>query len=113
MQMTVTIATDGAIKVAAVTGELDASTAPAVQQQLQPLALPGARVVLDMAAVPYMSSAGLRLLLSIYRQITAAGGTIALASVADEIQDTMAVTGFLKFFTVHENVTAAVASLAA
>ena len=31
--MTVTIATDGAIKVAAGPGELDASTAPAVQRQ--------------------------------------------------------------------------------
>ncbi len=111
--MSVTIGTEGAIKVAAVTGELDASTAPGVQQQLQPLALPGAKVVLNMAEVPYMSSAGLRLLLSIYRQITAAGGSIALASVADEIKDTMAVTGFLKFFVVHDTVAGAVQALAA
>ena len=111
--MTVTIATDGAVRIASVSGELDASTAPAVQQQLLPLASPGARVVLDMTEVPYMSSAGLRLLLSIYRQITAAGGSIALAGVVDEIKDTMAVTGFLKFFVVHDTVADAVESLAA
>ena len=60
-----------------------------------------------------MSSAGLRLLLSIYRQITGAGGKIALAAVVDEIKDTMSVTGFLKFFVVHDTVAEAVASLAA
>lgn len=111
--MTVTIANEGAVRVAALSGELDASTAPGVQQQLLPLAVPGAKVVLDMADVPYMSSAGLRLLLSIYRQVTATGGKIALARVVDEIKDTMAVTGFLKFFVVHDTVEAAIESLAA
>jgi anti-sigma B factor antagonist len=55
----------------------------------------------------------LRLLLSIYRQITGAGGKIALAAVVDEIKDTMSVTGFLKFFVVHDTVAEAVASLSA
>jgi anti-sigma B factor antagonist len=110
--MAVTLATEGAVTVAALTGELDASTAPAIQQRLLPLALPGAKVVLDLTAVPYMSSAGLRLLLSFYRQITATGGAIALAGVADEIKDTMGVTGFLKFFALHDTPEAAVASLA-
>lgn len=111
--MTVKIATEGAVKVASLSGELDASTAPAAQQQLLPLAQPGAKVVLDLTDVPYMSSAGLRLLLSIYRQITTTGGAIALAGVVDEIKDTMAVTGFLKFFVVHDTVAAAVESLSA
>jgi anti-sigma B factor antagonist len=109
--MTVTTVTDGAVTIASLTGEIDASTAPAIQQQLNPLVVPNARVVLDLAAVPYMSSAGLRLLLSIYRQITGVGGKIALAAVVDEIKDTMSVTGFLKFFVVHDTVTEAVASL--
>ena len=111
--MTVTTATDGAVTVASLTGEIDASTAPAIQQQLNPLVTPGAKVVLDLADVPYVSSAGLRLLLSIYRQITGAGGKIALATVVEEIKDTMSVTGFLKFFVVHDTVAEAVASLSA
>jgi anti-sigma B factor antagonist len=111
--MTVMTAHDGAVTVASLTGEIDASTAPAIQQHLNPLVVPGANVVLDLADVPYMSSAGLRLLLSIYRQITGAGGKIALAAVVDEIKDTMSVTGFLKFFVVHDTVAEAVASLSA
>ncbi len=111
--MTVTTATDGAVTVASLTGEIDASTTPAIQRDLNPLVVPGANVVLDLADVPYMSSAGLRLLLSIYRQITGAGGKIALAAVVDEIKDTMSVTGFLKFFVVHDTVAEAVASLSA
>ncbi len=111
--MTVTMATNGAVTVASLTGEIDASTAPAIQQQLNPLVMPGAKVVLDLADVPYMSSAGLRLLLSIYRQIAGAGGKIALAAVVEDIRDTMSVTGFLKFFVVFDTVAEAVASLAA
>ena len=57
-----------------------------------------------MTDVPYMSSAGLRLLLSIYRQITSERGAIALGGRRRRDQDTMAVTGFLKFFVVHDTV---------
>ena len=78
-----------------------------------PLVTPGAKVVLDLAAVPYMSSAGLRLLLSIYRQITAQAARSPWPAVVDEIKDTMSVTGFLKFFVVHDTVAEAVASIAA
>jgi anti-sigma B factor antagonist len=110
--MTVTTVPDGAVTIASLAGEIDASTAPAIQQQLNLLVAPGAQVVLNLSAVPYMSSAGLRLLLSIYRQITGAGGKIALAAVVDEIKDTMSVTGFLKFFVVYDTVAEAVAALA-
>jgi anti-sigma B factor antagonist len=111
--MTVTITKNDAVTVAELSGELDATSAPAAQQQVLSLAQPGAKVVLDMTNVPYMSSAGLRMLLSTYRQMGASGGKIALAGVVDEIKDTMAVTGFLKFFVVHDSVAAAAAALAA
>lgn len=101
------------VTVVALAGELDASTAPAASSALAPLAQSASRVVLDLSAVPYMSSAGLRMLLSAYRQLSARGGSIALAGVVDEIRDTMAVTGFLKFFVVHTTVDEAVAALAA
>jgi anti-sigma B factor antagonist len=69
-----------------------------------PLVQPGSRILLDMSGVPYMSSAGLRMLLSTYRQVANQNGRIALIGLAEELKDTMEVTGFLKFFTSCETV---------
>jgi len=46
-----------------------------------------------------MSSAGLRMLLKLYRSVTGDSGQLVLAGISEEIQDTMEVTGFLQFFT--------------
>ena len=43
-------------------------------QESSQLVEPGARFILDMAKVAYMSSAGLRMLLSVYRQVTGKKG---------------------------------------
>ena len=80
-------------------GNVDTNTAPLVQEKILPLAQPGAKLILDMTKVPYMSSAGLRVMLSLYRQVTAKKGQLILVGLAEEIKDTMEITGFLEFFT--------------
>jgi anti-sigma B factor antagonist len=102
--------TDG-VTVVVLDGELDTNSAPVAQQQILPLARDGVRMVLDMAKVPYMSSAGIRMLLSTYRQVTNNGGRIVLVGVADEVKDTMSVTGFLKFFQVYDTLDAGRAAI--
>jgi anti-sigma B factor antagonist len=87
-----------------IVGDVDGSTAPQAQNQIMPLVQPGSRILLDMSGVPYMSSAGLRMLLSTYRQVANQNGRIALIGLAEELKDTMEVTGFLKFFTSCETV---------
>ncbi len=85
-------------------GDVDANTASLVQEQVLPLAQPGSKILLDMTKVPYMSSAGLRMLLSLYRQVTSQNGQIVLVGLSEEIRDTMHITGFLDFFTSCETV---------
>jgi anti-sigma B factor antagonist len=101
---------DGAT-VVTVHGEIDANTAPEAQERILPLASPGCRLVLDLTDVPYMSSAGLRILLATYRQISAGGGKVVLVGVAEEIKDTMSVTGFIKFFTLCDTLNEGVIAL--
>ncbi len=100
--MDIAIRTVDDVTVVEMAGELDAATAPVAQQQLLPLATAGCRIVLDMTNVPYMSSAGLRMLLSAYRQLSSNDGRIVLVGVTEEIQDTMSVTGFINFFTIRQ-----------
>jgi anti-sigma B factor antagonist len=86
------------VKVVELAGDIDSSTAPRVQQQILPLAEPGSKIILDLTKVFYMSSAGLRLLLSLYRQTSAKNGKLLLVGLSEDLQDTMSVTGFLNFF---------------
>jgi anti-sigma B factor antagonist len=94
-----------------ITGDIDGKTAPEVQQQISSHLEPGGKVLLDMSRVDYMSSAGLRMLLSTYRQISGSNGRIVLVGLSEEIEDTMSATGFLSFFTTQETVDAGLAAL--
>jgi anti-sigma B factor antagonist len=58
-----------------------------------------------------MSSAGLRVLLAVYRQMTAQNGQVVLVGLVEEIKDTMSVTGFLDFFTTADSLEEAFAVL--
>lgn len=87
------------VVVVELSGELDGTTAPEAQAQILPLADDGdAKIVLDMSNVGYMSSAGLRMMLVLYRTIVGQGGTVILVGLADDLRDTMALTGFLDYF---------------
>lgn len=99
------------ITVVEMTGDIDASTAPEVQEKVLGSAEEKSKILMDMTNVPYMSSAGLRMLLSVYRQVTGKEGKLVIVGLSEEIQETMDVTGFLDFFTVCATVEAGVAAL--
>src|SRR5262245_14830014 len=95
--------TQAAVTVVEMTGELDSNTSRSVRDELTELAGTSKRLLLDMSGVTYMSSAGLRLMLLIYRQADATGCRIALTGVSPEIRAVMSATGFLQFFAMSES----------
>ena len=109
--MEINVNTIDQVTVVEIVGDIDGKTAPQVQEQILPLIQPDGKILLDMSQVDYMSSAGLRLLLGTHRQATSNKAIVMLAGVNEEIQDTMSATGFLRFFTIHDTVTAALAEL--
>lgn len=110
--MEIKIRQDGEVAVAVVSGEIDSKTAGAAQAELLPLIEKSGKTVLDLKQVTFMSSAGLRMLLLLYRQATARDGRVALVGLSDEVRDTMSMTGFLKFFLVADTVEAGKSALA-
>jgi anti-sigma B factor antagonist len=109
--MTINVKTENDITVVEISGELNAGTVPDAQGAVLPLAGPGCKIVLDLAAVPFMSSAGLRLMLVLFRTVKSKGGKILLAGLADEIKSTMSLTGFLDFFDCRPTRAEAVSAL--
>jgi anti-sigma B factor antagonist len=102
--MKVNVQDIGDTKIFAISGELDGKTSPEAQEQILPQAEGAEALVIDMSEVGYMSSAGLRMLLLIYRHIGASGGSVALVGLTEEIEDTMELTGFLKYFKTYDSV---------
>jgi anti-sigma B factor antagonist len=92
-------------------GDIDGSTAPIAQAKITEQIMPETGLILDMTNVAYMSSAGLRMLLSAHRTATAKQASIVLVGLSENLQDTMAATGFLDFFSTYTGLPAALASL--
>ncbi|GII66726.1 anti-sigma factor antagonist [Sphaerisporangium siamense] len=92
------------VTIIALEGSLDSRTAPQVQQEIEALFPDHGLVLLDLSGTSYMSSAGLRVLLLVYRRAQAGTARLALTGVPDEVREIMAATGFLDFFTVAGSV---------
>jgi anti-sigma B factor antagonist len=90
------------VSVVKLMGEIDATASAVIQKQVLPVSLPGCKIILDLSKVAYMSSAGLRMLLSLYRQISGNQGKMMLVGLSDDLKDIMSMTGFLGYFTMQD-----------
>lgn len=102
----------GDVLVVSLDGELDSRTAARVQGELAELMPQADKIVLNLAQTRYMSSAGLRVMLLVYRQAKAAGVRLVLVDLPVDVREVMSATGFLDFFTVSDTVPAGVQVLA-
>ena len=75
-----------------VSGRIDTVTAPQFEAGLK--FGDATQVVIDLANVSYMSSAGLRLLLSSHKAMLAKGGELKIANVQDAVREVLDITGF-------------------
>ena len=87
-----------------VTGEIDSKTVTTLRNFINEQLVENTAVALDLKNVPFMSSAGFRALLTLQRKTSEMKVDLALIGVADEIQDTMKVTGFLQYFTIYDSI---------
>ena len=85
--------TENNIVTVRITGRVDTTTAPALEQELKACSAECSELVLDFAEVEYISSAGLRVLLSTHKTMSKKG-SMALRNVSDDIMEIFDVTGF-------------------
>jgi anti-sigma B factor antagonist len=83
-----------------VTGRVDSSSAPQFSKTLEALNGKGVyKLVIDMGALEYMSSAGFRALLSAQRNCKRYNrGEVILASVPPRIREALELAGFTELF---------------
>jgi anti-sigma B factor antagonist len=111
--MDVTSTQQGSILVIAVSGSMDALTAPALSEYVtQHIATGQVNLVVDMAELEYTSSAGLRALLSGVKEARQHAGDLRLASVRPNVRKVLEMSGFTSIMKVFPNVAEAVQSYA-
>lgn len=109
--MEINVKTVEGIIVIEINGNIDEKTAPQVQEQVSPLVQPDCKIILNMTNVYYMSRAGLRLIMTTYRQVSNNNGQFLLVGLSTPIKMTMSTTGFLRFLTVYDTVETGLAAL--
>lgn len=91
-----------------VQGRIDTSTADAFQTLIQPtLDRVSDDLVFEFSGLEYISSAGLRVMLRIARQLAANQGRAVLCGMNAETKDIFDVSGFTQLFNIAESVESA------
>ncbi len=101
----------GAVRVLAVSGRLDIATSDIFRDALLALVADGAgrKLVLDLSAVNYISSAGLRVLMIASKQARAAGVAIAIAGLQPLVAEIFQISRFDTLFPCHPTLESALA----
>lgn len=83
-------------------GRLDSATSGTLEQIIQPLFDGGASValVMDLAQLAYISSAGLRVVLMAAKRAKQSGGRLLLCGLSPAVRELFEISGFLKILDV-------------
>jgi anti-sigma B factor antagonist len=96
----------GRCLVAKVSGEMDYVTEPVFRPQFKELIARGGRfIVLDLSGVSFCDSAGLNVLLGVWRQADASGAVVVLACVPEPLRRILEMTGANQLLRVYDTVT--------
>lgn len=91
--MTINKTIEGSVVTLAIAGWLDTSTAPELASALLDLGDSCEKLVIDLAELEYISSAGLRQLVSAHKQMK---GNLTITNVPVEVMQVLRMAGFDK-----------------
>lgn len=100
------------VTVIAITGRLDAVTAPEYEKRIRELVDAGdIRFVVDFERLDYISSAGLRGLLVTAKLLKPKAGQVRFANVKGVVKEVFDISGFNSIFQMDNSVGAAISAL--
>ena len=103
--MEIVITEESAAAVFSIAGRMDALSAPDVEAKLnQWLEQNKARLIMDLEGLDYISSAGLRILLSAAKKLKARGGVLLLARLQTGVKQVFEISGFAAIIPIYETV---------
>ncbi len=99
------------VSVMGVSGRVDSATAPDLENALKKLVeTEKTQIVLDLKNVEYMSSAGLRAMVSTLKAVKRVNGDLRLASPSPRVEEVLRLAGLTSIFSIFASRDEAVAS---
>ena len=98
--MTINKNLEGSTLTVAPEGRLDTTTAPELEKELKSALNGVTELVFDFSKLDYISSAGLRVLLSAQKQMSKQGG-MKVTKVNEMVMEVFEVTGFTDILTIE------------
>jgi anti-sigma B factor antagonist len=107
---------NGNVQVVAVRGELDLSTAPALEKPLEDaVSKGGASLLIDLSSCEFIDSTGIALIVRVWKRLEGGGGggrrRIAICCANEQVLRVLEVTGLELTIPVHPTREAALAAL--
>ena len=101
--MKVVVQEENGVVVVAPAGRLDATTSQEFEARLSQCIEGGSRkIVLDFADLEYISSAGLRSILTAAKKLKALQGVLSVCSVSGLVREVLSVSGFDGFLAIYD-----------
>ncbi len=94
-----------------VSGRVDSNTSPQLDTALQMYAEEGHNIVLNVHEVDYMSSAGIRSLVSAYRTTKKHGRELVLVHPSARVTEVLQLAGLTSIFAMYDNEAGAISIL--
>lgn len=83
-------------------GRLDATTAPRLEDEINALLdQERIKIMIDFTRIDYLSSAGMRLLLSMTKRLKAKKGKLSIFALHDEVSEIIHMAGFEKVLAIY------------
>ena len=94
--MTINVERDFELVTLGITGRLDTTTAPNLELFVNELSKDVKELIFDMSGTEYISSAGIRVLLSAYKKMNFNQGTMRIEKANDKVCEVFVMTGLMQ-----------------
>ena len=91
--MTINVERDFELVTLGITGRLDTTTAPNLETVVKELSSDTKELVFNMSGLEYISSAGIRVLLSAYKKMTSNDGIMRIEKTNEAVREVFEMTG--------------------
>lgn len=99
--MDVTVNETDGVLTATLSGRLDTAASARCSEELQPLFdHAGGAVALDCRELEFISSSGLRIFLSLLKEVNARKGSLKILNMNEDVHNIFVLTGFAKRFNI-------------
>lgn len=110
--MDIRITEEGKVCVMALSGRMDATTVNQFDEAYRALVAEGKKCVLvDMGELAYISSAGLRSILTFVKLLKSSGGTLVFCALQPMVSEVFRISGFSSMLAVHKTSNEALSAL--